>query len=198
MNALIADLPTDKSIQWVHYKINSGDCLSKIAKNYSTSVVLIKAVNKLSSNTIIAGEQLLVPKISPGSVLPIDEHDPHYTEYKIKRGDSLWDLSKEFEVTIDELAVWNNMKTKDYLKIDQTIKLFQCENRPDVSRPETIQKVAYHVRNGDSLGRIANRFNVSVAELVNWNKKVKKQSSLIHPGQYLIIYVDITQQYFDA
>ncbi len=198
MNALIADLPTDESIQWVHYKINSGDCLSKIAKNYSTSVVLIKAVNKLSSNTIIAGEQLLVPKISPGSVLPTDEHDPHYTEYKIKRGDSLWDLSKEFEVTIDELAVWNNMKTKDYLKIDQTIKLFQCENRPDVSRPETIQKVAYHVRNGDSLGRIANRFNVSVTELVNWNKKVKKQSSLIHPGQHLIIYVDITQQYFDA
>jgi len=27
---------------------------------------------------------------------------------------------------------------------------------------------------------------------------VKKQSSLIHPGQHLIIYVDITQQYFDA
>ena len=110
----------------------------------------------------------------------------------------MWDISKEYEVTIEELAVWNNMNTKDYLKIDQTIKLFQCENKPDVSRPETIQKVAYHVRSGDSLGRIANRFNVSVAELVNWNKKVKKQSSLIHPGQHLIIYVDITRQYFDA
>ena len=198
MNALIADLPTEGSIQWIHYKINNGDCLSKIAKNHSTSVNLIKKVNKLSSNTIITGEQLLIPKITTGTALPENGHDPHYTEYKIKRGDSLWDLSKEFEVTIDELAVWNNMKTKDYLKIDQTIKLFQCENRPDVSRPETIQKVAYHVRNGDSLGRIANRFNVSVAELVNWNKKVKKQSSLIHPGQHLIIYVDITQQYFDA
>jgi len=191
-------LPTEGSIQWVHYKINNGDCLSKIAKNYSTSVALIKTVNKLSSNTIIAGEQLLVPKITSGSTLPENGHDPHYTEYKIKPGDSLWDLSKEFEVTIDELAVWNKLNKKDYLKIDQTIKLFQCENKPDVSRPETIQKVAYHVRNGDSLGRIANRFNVSVAELVNWNKKVKKQSSLIHPGQYLIIYVDITQQYFDA
>ncbi len=198
MNALIADLPTEGSIQWIHYNINNGDCLSKIAKNYSTSVGLIKTVNKLSSNTIIAGEQLLVPKITSGNGLPENEHHPHYTEYKIKRGDSLWDLSKEFKVTIDELTAWNKLKKKDYLKIDQTIKLFQCENKPDVSRPETIQKVAYHVRNGDSLGRIANRFNVSVAELVSWNKKVKKQSSLIHPGQHLIIYVDITQQYFDA
>ena len=111
MNALIANLPKEESIQWVHYNINSGDCLSKIAKSYSTSVVLIKAVNKLSSNTIIAGEQLLVPKISNGSVFPKAEHYPHYTEYKIKRGDSLWDLSKNFEVTIDELALWNNMKT---------------------------------------------------------------------------------------
>jgi membrane-bound lytic murein transglycosylase D len=198
MNVLIADLPREGSIQWVHYKINSGDCLSKIANNYSTSVALIKAVNRLSSNTIIAGEQLLIPKFSPGNVSPAGDHETHYTEYKIKRGDSLWDLSKEFEVTIDELAVWNNMNTKDYLKINQTIKLFQCENKPDVSRPETIQKVAYQVRIGDSLGRIANRFNVSVAELVNWNKKVKNQPSLIHPGQHLIIYVDITQQYFDA
>jgi membrane-bound lytic murein transglycosylase D len=90
------------------------------------------------------------------------------------------------------------MNKKDYLKIGQTIKLFQCENKPDVFRPETIQKVAYHVRNGDSLGLIADRFNVSVSELVKWNKKVKNQPSLIHPGQRLIIYVDITQQYFDA
>ena len=198
MNALIAGLPLEESIQWVHYKIKSGDCLSKIAKNYSTSVTLIKAVNKLSSNTIIAGNQLLIPKFLPGNVSPRVDHEPHFTEYKIKRGDSLWGLSKEYEVTIDELAVWNNMKTKDYLKVGQIIKLFQCENTPDISRPETIQKVAYNVRNGDSLGRIANRFNVSVAELVSWNKKVKKQSSLIHPGQYLIIYVDITQQHFDA
>ena len=46
--------------------------------------------------------------------------------------------------------------------------------------------------------RIANRFNVSVSELVNWNRKVEKQPGLIYPGQYLLIYVDITQQHFDA
>ena len=120
----------------------------------------------------------------------VDEYGETYRE--TIRGSHVNDMSG------DELVVWNKLNKKDYLNIDQTIKLFQCKNKPDVSRPETIQKVAYHVRNGDSLGRIANRFNVSVTELVNWNKKVKKQSSLIHPGQYLIIYVDITQQYFDA
>ena len=94
--------------------------------------------------------------------------------------------------------MWNNISKEDYLKIDNTIKLYTCKNQHDVSRPETIQKVAYNVKNGDSLVRIANRFNVSVSELVSWNRKVKNRPGLIYPGQYLIIYVDITEQHFDA
>ena len=196
MNELINDLPNHK-IQWIHYKIRSGDCLSKIAKRYSTTISLIKKVNRLSTNRIIVNDDLLIPKVVDDTINN-DNHEPHYTEYKIKRGDSLWDLSKTFNVSIDKIAIWNNINKEDFLKIGNTIKLYICENQHDISRPETIQKVAYHVKNGDSLIRIANRFNVSVSELVAWNLKVKKQPELIYPGQYLVIYVDITQQHFDA
>jgi len=194
MNELINDLPNNK-IQWIHYKIRSGDCLSKIAKRYSTSISLIKKVNRLSTNRIIVNDDLLIPKVVDDT---INDDEPHYTEYKIKRGDSLWDLSKTFNVSIDKIAIWNDINKEDFLKIGNTIKLYICENQHDISRPETIQKVAYHVKNGDSLIRIANRFNVSVSELVAWNLNVKKQPELIYPGQYLVIYVDITQQHFDA
>ena len=196
MNELINDLPNHK-IQWIHYKIRSGDCLSKIAKRYSTTISLIKKVNRLSTNRIIVNDDLLIPKVVDDT-FNNDNHEPHYTEYKIKRGDSLWDLSKTFNVSIDKIAIWNNINKEDFLKIGNTIKLYVCENQHDISRPETIQKVAYHVKNGDSLIRIANRFNVSVSELVAWNLNVKKQPELIYPGQYLVIYVDITQQHFDA
>ena len=194
MNELINDLPNHK-IQWIHYKIRSGDCLSKIAKRYSTSISLIKKVNRLSTNRIIVNDDLLIPKVVDEI---INNDEPHYTEYKIKRGDSLWDLSKTFNVSIDKITIWNDINKEDFLKIGNTIKLYICENQHDISRPETIQKVAYHVKNGDSLIRIANRFNVSVSELVAWNLNVKKQPELIYPGQYLVIYVDITQQHFDA
>ena len=194
MNELINDLPNHK-IQWIHYKVRSGDCLSKIAKRYSTSISLIKKVNRLSTNRIIVNDDLLIPKVVDDT---INDDEPHYTEYKIKRGDSLWDLSKTFNVSIDKIAIWNDINKEDFLKIGNTIKLYVCENQHDISRPETIQKVAYHVKNGDSLIRIANRFNVSVSELVAWNLNVKKQPELIYPGQYLVIYVDITQQHFDA
>ena len=164
---------------------------------YSTSIPLIKKVNKLSSNKIIIDNELLIPKVIKNSDSDSD-YEPHYTEHKIKRGDSLWDLSKTYNVSIDKISLWNDINKEEFLKIGATIKLYLCENHHDISRPETIQKVAYHVKNGDSLVRIANRFNVSVSELVGWNRKVKKQPELIYPGQYLIIYVDITQQHFDA
>ena len=195
INELISKLPTNKNIQWIHYRIRSGDCLSKIAKIHSTSVSIIKKVNRLSTDRIIVDDELLIPKIVNNSK---NNHEPHYTEYKIKNGDSLWGLSKTFDVSLDKIALWNNLGKEDYLKIGGTIKLYTCKNQHDISRPETIQKVAYNVKNGDSLVRIANRFNVSVSELVSWNRKVKNQPELIYPGQYLIIYVDITQQHFDA
>ncbi|MAR35634.1 MAG: lytic transglycosylase [Candidatus Marinimicrobia bacterium] len=197
MSELISELPINKNIQWIHYRIRSGDCLSKIAKMFSTSVSIIKKVNRLSTNRIIVDHELLIPKVV-NDTINNDNHKPHYTEYKIKRGDSLWDLSKTFNVSIDKIAIWNDINKEEFLKIGNTIKLYVCVNQHDISRPETIQKVAYHVKNGDSLIRIANRFNVSVSELVAWNLKVKKQPGLIYPGQYLVIYVDITQQHFDA
>ncbi len=197
MDELINYLPDNKRIQWIHYKIKGGDSLSKIAKIYSTSVSLIKKVNRLSSNKIIIDNELLIPKVIKNSDSDSD-YEPHYTEHKIKRGDSLWDLSKTYNVSIDKISLWNDINKEEYLKVGTTIKLYLCENHHDISRPEIIQKVAYHVKNGDSLVRIANRFNVSVSELVGWNRKVKKQPGLIYPGQYLIIYVDITQQHFDA
>jgi LysM repeat protein len=51
--------------------------------------------------------------------------------------------------------------------------------------------VHYRVRRGDSLSRIATRFNVTVADLKKWNSLPSKY---LQPGQKIKLYVDITQQ----
>jgi len=48
--------------------------------------------------------------------------------------------------------------------------------------------MTYKVRNGDTLSEIADRFNVSVAQLRGWNNL--QTSSKIRAGQHLVIYVD--------
>lgn len=48
------------------------------------------------------------------------------------------------------------------------------------------QKIGYNVKRGDNLIRIADRFGVSVMDLVTWNDI--RNPDLIHAGQTLVIY----------
>jgi membrane-bound lytic murein transglycosylase D len=55
---------------------------------------------------------------------------------------------------------------------------------------KTVRALRYIIRKGDSLSRIADRFNILVSDIKRWNKIGK----YIQPGQKLKLYVDITQQ----
>jgi membrane-bound lytic murein transglycosylase D len=53
---------------------------------------------------------------------------------------------------------------------------------------EQIRTVSYKVKSGDSLARIASKFKVTVAELLEWNSLTPSQ--YIQPGQVLKLVVD--------
>jgi membrane-bound lytic murein transglycosylase D len=57
-------------------------------------------------------------------------------------------------------------------------------------REEMIRKVRYSVRRGDSLHASANRFNVSVNQIRDWNDRLEK-SRYLQPGDNLTLYVDV-------
>jgi len=59
------------------------------------------------------------------------------------------------------------------------------------AREPMTRKLGYRVRNGDSLARIADKFNITVDDILEWNEKLRG-SKYIHPGQMLTLYVDIT------
>jgi membrane-bound lytic murein transglycosylase D len=50
--------------------------------------------------------------------------------------------------------------------------------------------VKYKVRNGDSLARIADKFNVTVSQLQEWNQLQRQK--YLQPGQVLTLFVDVT------
>jgi membrane-bound lytic murein transglycosylase D len=56
---------------------------------------------------------------------------------------------------------------------------------------QIIRKVGYKVRSGDSLARIAGKFNVRIADILHWNNLDK--AKYLKPGQRLTLYVDVTR-----
>lgn len=63
-------------------------------------------------------------------------------------------------------------------------KAEQAESQ--ASQPPEPQKITYTVKRGDSLGRIAARFGVTISQLASWNRINYRKP--IHPGQRLVIH----------
>ena len=111
-HAMLADLPKMPADIWQQYTIRRGDSLSTIAKRYQLSVAELKAFNRLKSDRIRAGKQLILPILADKQL-----------DYKVKRGDSLWRIAKQFNVTVAKLKQWNQL-SHNRLKIGETLQVF--------------------------------------------------------------------------
>lgn len=125
------------------------------------------------------------------------------TIHSVSAGDSLFNISRKYGVKPSELASWNKLSAKSALKPGQKLTVY-CEPpdsaaaAPDGRNKSTTQAAArktadksdskattYTVKKGDTLHSIAKRFNVSVAQLREWNRLRPKDG--ITQGQTIVV-----------
>jgi membrane-bound lytic murein transglycosylase D len=213
----LAKLPVDQRIAWKRHQIRSGDNLGSIAQKYQTTVSTIKNVNNLRNNVIVTGDSLLIPiatanlddyQLSDSGRLKTTQayvekkYGAEPQKYTVKSGDSFWELSRKYGVSMRSLAKWNGMATTDLLYPGKELLIFNTKSNPSLtivaSLPSNmpsnnmIRKVNYRVRSGESLARIADKFNVSLSSIRKWNQSITAQK-YIQPGDRLTLYVDITR-----
>jgi membrane-bound lytic murein transglycosylase D len=121
---------------------------------------------------------------------------------KVKIGDTFWDLAQKYKVSVKQVAKWNGLAPRDRLKIGQRLVIWTKKptsmrqillGNPHLKNIKTIRRINYKVRSGDSLARIADKFNVRVSNLRKWNKKTTSKK-YIQPGQKLRLYIDVRKQ----
>ncbi len=130
------------------YTVKSGDNLTYIAGWYAVDVSEIRSWNKLSGNTIRAGQKLVVYK--PANEAPrytalagMSFADKQHTQgkgvtasstpgstpnatliYRVKSGDTLWSIARAHPGnSIDSIARLNGMTARSTLKAGMTLKL---------------------------------------------------------------------------
>ena len=84
-------------------------------------------------------------------------------KYVVRKGDSLWKISKRFGVTINKLRQWNKLRKNAVIQPGQ--KLFVSKGPSNNKR-----QLLYTVRNGDSLWKISKNHGVSIKDLRFWNQ----------------------------
>jgi len=201
----LAELPKEKRINWVRYIIKSGDTLSTIAARYRTTSKALRQINDIRGNNIRAGKPLFVPVASKGSeqyVLSATERlkskqNRTSLSGRVKQihiaqaGDSFWKIARRYGVNTRDVARWNNLGTTDTLRVGQKLVIWNKAKQTASSSRQVIRKVGYQVRSGDSLARIAQKFNIKISDIESWNGINRKK--YLQPGQSLKLYVDITR-----
>ena len=205
-NAALAALPEDERVRWQRHNVRSGETLSEIAGKYGTTIAAIKSANGISGNTIRAGSYLTVPvaakpltEYSLSAAARLEKKQNHErkgqrVEHRVRSGDSFWSIGRHYGVGTRELAGWNGMAPRDTLSIGQKLVVWAKDAAPTAapSANGTTRKLHYKVRSGDSLYLIANRFRITIADLLRWNSIDKNK--ILRPGQTLTMYVDVTRQ----
>ncbi|GAA6133332.1 LysM peptidoglycan-binding domain-containing protein [Oceaniserpentilla sp. 4NH20-0058] len=207
IEAKLVEVPPGQRIKWQRYKVQSGDSLISIARKFHTTPDALKQVNPINGNLLHAGDMLLIPtafqhlsnytytaknrKTSKQSRAKGSKGSSKIT-HSVRNGDSFWSLSQKHKVSVNSIARWNAMSPKDPLTPGQKLVIWsKTGNKWGKQSREVIRKVRYRVRNGDSLHRIANKFNVRVNDIRRWNQI--KNRKYLQPGDELILYVDVTQ-----
>lgn len=96
------------------YNIKKGDTLSQIAINFNTTVEKIVILNNIKNpNLIYAGQKIKIPII----------YDSGNLLYTIKRGDTLYSISRRYNTTVANLVRINRIKNPNLIYVGNIIKI---------------------------------------------------------------------------
>lgn len=125
----------------------------------------------------------------------VDVVESSFETYTVESGDSLWAISKRYSVSLNDLYEANALNENSVLSIGQQIQIPVEGSRaavttvtPDSYQPTTFNQGStdYTVERGDTLSRIASRFDTTVGAIKATNGK---SSDMIRVGEKLVIPV---------
>jgi LysM repeat protein len=154
----------------------------------------------IRSGTEFSEFERVTPKLSPILSEPasstVDIAGPSFKIHTVQKGDSLWAISKRYNISLDELYAANGLNKNSVLKIGQQIKIPVEGSKATIStinadayQPSgfNMESETYTVVRGDTLSKIARMFNTSVSMIKAANNK---NTDVIRVGEKLTIPVN--------
>lgn len=195
--------------------VKRGETLTRIAEQYDTDVATLKRLNRMKSGELLVGQKLKLPSAASSSSAEVTESRPRppvvdqpepvvesraaasaTTVHTVTRGETLLRIAEKYDTTLAELRSLNNLK-RDQVNVGQKLKVpsgkaasapVSSKSAADSSKAPSRGKLeVYQVQRGDTLGKIAARYAVSMETIKFANQMHNNQ---VQVGQKLKIPLD--------
>lgn len=190
----IPDIPSSSSSSDATYTVTWGDSLSKIAGSHQVSLSSLLSANDLTvSSLIMPGMRLRLPAGSttaaatPTKTANAAPSAPSAASYTVTWGDSLSKIAGRHQVSLSSLMSANNLTASSLILPGMRLRLpaGSTTAAAPTRTPAATATRSYTVVWGDSLSKIAGRYQVNLSSLLTANDLTA--SSLILPGRRLQI-----------
>ena len=181
---------TQVSGQGSVYKVQLGDTLGAIAKQFGVTTNAIIELNSLTNpDVLLVGQELKIP--GPQAA-PEQGGSGEAAEgvYIVSQGDTLGSIAKSFGVSLAELQELNDITDPDQIFVGQELQIPNSAAESPATptsgeTPTSSEEKTYVVQQGDTLFKIALRFGVTLEALESANNIT--DANKVYPGQVLKI-----------
>ncbi|MEA2087223.1 MAG: LysM peptidoglycan-binding domain-containing protein [Candidatus Caldatribacteriota bacterium] len=189
-NNINNNISQPKNAEPIVYTVKAGDNLWNISRKYGVSVDVIISVNNLKEKDLLSlGQKIEIPAIGGGVSNSKQKQEPTIVTYTVVKGDTLWSISKRYDVNMSTIISANNLKEISRLSIGQKLKL--PITNMDIAKAEgydqetEAEEIIYYVKKGESLWSISREYNVKLESIIAANSIT--DASKISAGQQLRI-----------
>lgn len=173
------------------HTVGKGDSLSRIASQNKTSIKQLQAWNMMGSQTRIhIGDRLYVNAPASSSNTSLASTPSSSTRplgspktYLVRRGDNLDKIARNHSVSLKDVLAWNGLTTRSTIRPGDKIKIYG--QSPASSGSAASGPTTHTIRSGESVGRVANKYDLRVSDLLRWNQLDK--DAIVKVGDVLYL-----------
>lgn len=152
---VVAEINSDSFFNW---EVRPKEALNTVQTKIQTEnpVAQVEKIPVDSSRLVLQQPETIAEK--PGTHL-------------VKQGETLYAIAKQYNVGVTDLLEWNSLEITSGIKPGQVLAIKPTQTKESVPQSPQTQFIVHEVKESDTLYSVARQYNVTIKDIMEWNKK---------------------------